>query len=342
MSVHCLKDGRWVVRYTDPQTHKPKTEYFGRGPSAEQRARSRDKALGLKSTRPKSSDASEASFADIAAEYAAYKNFNANSHKMLMIRMTSNILPIIGDINAIRMSHYDLDRFVSVRRKTVSRSTVRREITDIKAVLNWAARRNPPLIPFNPIRDYQSPPSDDAVIIPPTLEELNAILKCANERLVRAIKISCYTGLRPGAVELLTLRWDHVMFDLNVIRVISAEKGGIKMRDIPIHPNFESELRYWSQTDKSPMGFIINDHGKPIKCIRVAWNNAKRRAGITRRLRMYDLRHLFVTRAIELGADYKTLSEIVGSSPETLRKHYQHVSSEAKKGVINNMPKVGI
>ena len=66
----------------------------------------------------------------------------------------------------------------------------------------------------------------------------------------------------------------------------------------------------------------------------------QKKAGITRRLRMYDPRHFFVTTAIEGGSDYKTLSEIVGSSPETLRRHYQHVSGAARISLIGRMPKI--
>lgn len=56
---------------------------------------------------------------------------------------------------------------------------------------------------------------------------------------------------------------------------------------------------------------------------------------------MYDLQHDFVTSAIEAGVDYKTLSEIVGSNPETLRKYYQHVSSASKINAIGTIRNAG-
>lgn len=201
-------------------------------------------------------------------------------------------MPAIGDASAIKLIFTDIDNYVNARRKTVKDNTIRREIVDIKAILNWSVKRRPPLIPYNPIRDYPAPQADDDVITPPTSEEAQAIMQYANERLLRAIKISWYTGLRPGAIELLSLTWANVLWDRGVIRSI-------------LNP----------------------------------WKQAMAKAGITRRLRPYDLRHLFVTRAIEAGIDYKTLSDIVGSSPETLRKHYQHVSNEARRKAISIMPK---
>jgi integrase len=113
------------------------------------------------------------------------------------------------------------------------------------------------------------------------------------------------------------------------------------MREVPIHPEFLPELRQWAETDKMT-GHIIQYCGHPITRLQEAWRIAKEKAGITRRLRLYDLRHFFVTSAIEAGADYKTLSDIVGSSPETLRRHYQHVSSAARVKLIGNMPSLPV
>ncbi|MFZ3047446.1 MAG: site-specific integrase, partial [Desulfatirhabdiaceae bacterium] len=343
MSVTQLKDGRWIVQYPNPDKgEKPRLirEYFGRGPSARLKAEQRDSDLSLKQTRPKAVDDSEPRFYELAAEYLKYKNFSANSSKHAGIRQKANILPLLGPTPAIKLTYTDMDRYVIERRQQglknpkmkheTKNSTIRREITDIKAILNWAVKRRPPLIPYNPIRDYKSPEADDAVIMPPTPEEAAAILSVANERLRRAIALSWYTGLRPGAVELLSLTWSNVLWDRNVIRIQSAHKGGPELRDVPIHPDFLLELRKWWETDGKGFGPIIHYRGKPILKLQMPWERALKKAGIKRRIRPYDLRHYFVTRAIEEGTDYKTLSEIVGSSPETLRRHYQHVSNESR------------
>lgn len=346
MSVHQLKDGRWVVRYPDPDgkdSNARKCEYFGRGATAEQKARQRNESLALQKRRPiKNEDFSGPTFSELAGEYVVNKNFrNDNSRDLCQLRLSANILPIIGDIQAIRLTFDDLDRYVRLRRQSVKASTIRREITDIKAILNWATKRRPPLIPMNPVRDFRAPLPDDAVIIPPTKGEVQAILKHANERLKRAITLSWYTGLRPGAVELFALKWDSVLWESSVIRIVSAEKGGPGLRHVPIHPLLLDTLKSWYKVDDNTIGPIIHDKGRGIASLKKAWKIAKQKAGITRRLRLYDLRHFFVTTAIETGTDYKTLSEIVGSSPETFRKYYQHVSSAAMVSAIGNMPDIG-
>jgi integrase len=339
MSVHQLKDGRWIVKIYDPEKKsKFRWEYFGRGSVAESKARARDNDLDFKKTKPKNDNDESPFFHDLVGDYILHHNFNPNSEKLCKIRFYSIIIPVLGQVKAMRLSHDDIDRYIRERHKTVKMNTIRRELTDIKSVMNWAVKRRPPMIPLNNIRDYQLPPSNDAVIQPPTMVETDAILKHANERLFRAIKIAWYTGLRPGAVELFSLRWDHVLFETRTIQITSADKGGPKRREVPIHPEFLSELEAWKVKDGDPSGYIIHQNGRQILRLITAWRIAKKKAGITRRLRMYDLRHFFVTTAIESGADYKTLSEIVGSSPETLRKHYQHVSGAARVSLIGNMP----
>jgi integrase len=219
---------------------------------------------------------------------------NENSKNLLSIRLEANILPFIDNIPAARLTHDTLEKYVRHRRKTVKANTVRRELVDIKVILNWAIKRHPPLIPYNPVRDFPMPKSDDAVITPPSPHECTEILKHANQRLMRGIKLAWCTGLRPGAVELMSLTWGAVLWDRRVIRIQSAHKGGPALRDVPIHPDFFDELKIWWDADNNGFGPIIHLKGKLIKSLKIAWTTAKEKAGIKRRLRLYDLRHDFL------------------------------------------------
>jgi len=170
-------------------------------------------------------------------------------------------------------------------------------------------------------------------IRPPSMAETRAILKAAEPHLMRFIKLSYYLGVRPGAVELLGLTWDAVNWDTNTIEVISAEKGGMVKRHVPIHDGFEAELKTWWKADNKT-GPIIRYRDKPVASIKTAWENALIRAKIKRRLRPYDLRHNFITAALEEGADIGAVAAIVGSSPETLRRHYQHVTNRLRRQTV--------
>jgi len=342
MAYTQLKDGRWICYYRvrgEDGKSRIKKEYFGRGAQGQARAKERDSELGLKKRRPRRAVLGP-SVAALCQSYYDSKNFNANSKKQLFIKLDSIIVPIIGRIPAIKLSHQDLDKYVSRRRTDgVKFSTIRREITDIKAIFNWSVSRHPPLIPFNPVRGYKKPPSDDAIILPPTQEETEAILKAAGPHLKRVIWLSYYLGLRPGAVELLSLKWKQINWETKTILIVSAHKGGPEQRQVPLHDDFMKKLRQWYKEDKK-RGYLIHYHGKPIKKIQTSWKGALKRAGITRRIRPYDMRHYFISRALENGADMKALSEIVGSRPETIMRHYQHVSTEMRRKTVAMIPKL--
>jgi len=347
MAVTCKKDGRWVVYYRDPAASgKTIFEYFGRGAEAEAAAKKRNRELGLRRyKKEKPPQDPGPMFYELANAYVINKQFNDNSRHHLKLRLKANIFPAIGQKKASALTHSDLDRYVKSRvRQGVKYSTIAREITDIKAILNWAARRQPPLIPANPVRDYPKPKADDAIIMPPTRSEMAAILAHASDHLCRAIHLAYYIGMRPGAVELLSLTWGAVNWENQTIHVISAKKGGPIGRSVDLHTKFLPVLEKWHEADQKQhkktdisSRTIIHFNGKPIARIHKTWKNTLIRAGITRRIRPYDMRHEFVTRALEGGADLKTVSEIVGSSPRTIMQTYQHVSNPLRKRTINSM-----
>ena len=320
-------------------------EYFGRGAEGEVAAKKRNRELGLRNYKPKKTPRNGIFFYKLAKAYAQNKGFNPNSKKHLLIRLQANILPFFGQRIAEELKHSDLDKYVKKRTDDgVKFSTIAREITDIKAILTWSARRIPPLIAVNPLRDYQKPKADDEVIFPPTKKEIQAILAHAPDHLARAIYLAYYTGMRPGRVELLSMTWRYVNFEAQTLEVLSAHKGGPIRRTVDIHPEFLALLKEWFKEDRKTFEEedisdrpMVHWAGKPVGRILKSWKTAVAKAGITRRLRPYDIRHQFVTRAIEGGADIKTVSEIVGSSPRTLMHTYQHVSNPLRKRTILNM-----
>lgn len=347
MAIRQRKDGRWVVYYRSGG--KITEEYFGRGPEAEAAAVKRNDSLNLRPYTKGPASSKGPLFEDLAQQYVKNKDFDPYPRKHLLIRLAANILPFLGDRIAVNITHHDMNRYVEKRRADgVKGSTIRREITDIKAILNWATRWHPPLIPLNPIREFQAPKPDDDIIYPPTAKELKKIMAEAPDHLKRAISLSFYTGLRPGAVELLSITWSQVNFEYRIIHIISAKKGGPKRREVPIHRQFLPTLSSWFDSDKEFFSRksknitihnvpIIHFRMQPIKSIRKTWKTTLERAGIKRRIRPYDLRHQFITRALENGADLKTVSEIVGSDPKTLLKHYQHVSNKMRRKLIDDM-----
>jgi integrase len=355
MSVHLRKDGRWCVDWVDRESKKHLRKYFGRGPEAEVVARDFNTGLGLHPWEHRTPQANSAYFIDLLNAYTQAKIsvIQPVSMKNLLWKMSGVIVPEIGSLKASQITPQRIDAYVSKRLKKPirfdsdkkpvgypKRTTIHREISDIKAVLNWAVKRR--LISFNPITAYEMPKRDDAVILPPSEDEIARILAVAPHHLRRSILISYYTGLRPGARELFSMVWQDVSFETGTILVRSARKGGIKTRLVPIHKRFLPELLTWKDQDANAgRKFLIHFRGKQVHSIKKSFGTAKRKAGISRRIRLYDLRHGFASMALRAGADLRSVSEIMGHSrPDTTSRIYQHTDSIMHQDVISRIPMV--
>ncbi len=336
MSVHQLKDGRWLCRYPkgkDPDRPKTNKKYFGRGVDAERAAHEFNEMLGLEKKKVQRSPV----FLELVNEYLSAKEHTIakSTFTNFCIKMEGVISPRIGHIQVHKLTPAKMDEYVSERSKSVKTTTIHRELSDIRAVIRWAVSRR--LIASNPLEWFSLPKRDDARIQPPTKAEFEAILACAAPHLKRAMLISYHTGLRPGKEELLPLPWNAVDFVGKTLTVMSADKGGIPVRMIPLNKTILGYLEKWYEDDKkSEMHYLIHYQGRKIDRLSKAWNAAKKRAKVLRRIRMYDIRHCFITTLLENGADLKSVSEIAGhASPEMTMKIYQHVSNDLKRKAVD-------
>lgn len=336
MSVYQLPDGRWLCEYRkgmDPDRPNTNKKYFGRGEAAEKEAREYNALLGFGNRNKQKSP----TFIELVNEYTASRRYQMASSTLhnFSIKMDRIILPILGNEMAHALTPKRLDDYIGIRSRAGQKmTTIHRELSDIRAVLNWSYDRN--LIANNPMRGFEMPKRDDARIQPPTEQEFKAILECAVPHLKRAMLISWHTGLRPGREELLSLTWQAIDFHSQTITVMSADKGGLPRRIIPLNKTILRYLDEWySEDEKNGYHYLVHYNGKKIDEIKKSWQAAKRRARITRRLRMYDIRHAFATDLLASGANLKAVSEILGhASPDMTMKVYQHVNDDLKRAAV--------
>lgn len=356
MAIRRLKDGRWTAYWRDKADGKLKHRYFGRGPEAQAAARAFNATLGLATRRPDPADTGPL-FGDLVNQYAAARATAIQEASLVnfMWKMQGVILPALGTLHAMAVSADTLDRYAAARlatarrtdpetgaaRSFIKRTTVHRELSDIRAVLNWAVRRR--LIPWYPADGFEMPRRDDEVIAPPAAAEIAAIAANAPERLVRALAIAYYTGTRPGT-EILERRWQDVDLQARTIFIESARKGGRRARSVYLHDDLLALLTAWRTADEklpAPPERIVHYKGRPVGSLKKCWSTAKRKAGITRRLRPYDLRHAMATAALSHHADLKSTSLVLGHTrTDTTTMVYQHHDTELQRDVIRRLPSV--
>ena len=279
-------------------------------------------------------------YADIAWEYLKAKPLSEQYRYTNVWTLKNIILPVLGDKNPLEITRRDMSKITAIcRQRNHKQNTIHSTISIAKRILNWGV--NEGIIEINPVRDYKVPHGGDLEILPPTTAERDAIWSHARDHLKRAIVLSTGIGVRVGRSELFDIQWSDVNFAEGTLTIRSARKNKEKQfRVIELNPSLISILEGWHQADKKKgVSYIIHWGKKKIRSIQSAWDSAKKKAGITRRLRPYDMRHYFVTEAIKAGADLKAVAEIVGhSSLAMILKHYQHVVSEQKRFAIDSIP----
>lgn len=350
MSVHRLRDGRWcaIWRKAGRQLRK----YFGHGPDAEAKAREFNVGKS-RSWERRTPEINAALFSDLVSGYLAAKSGSMSpvSAKNFEWKMLGVILPELGHLKAAQITPARLDLYVAKRLKSAKimldgskrypkRTTIHREISDIKAVLGWSVKRR--YIAFHPAAGFEMPKRDDAIMMPPSADEVQKLVDAAPDHLRRAILLSYYLGIRPGARELFALTWQDVDVEGMTVLVRSSFKGGPRLRMIPIHLSLLPLLAAWNKQDGGK-GYLISYHGAPVASLRRSFKTAKSKAGITRRLPLYALRHAFASILLAGAADLKSVSEILGHSrTDTTTRIYQHTDRAMHEAAIARLPAIKV
>ena len=177
----------------------------------------------------------------------------------------------------------------------------------------------------------------------------------ANKTNYLGIVICLYTGIRLG--ELLALTWNDIDFN-NGIMTISKTAYRIKQngkpqvvvdkpktknssRFIPLPKQLLKILKRAKRISKSD--FLLSTRMGGIVGTRAYQKTYER---ILRKLNIpyknfHSLRHTFATRAIEMGMDVKTLSEILGhKNPVITLQRYTHSMLSYKIEMMNKMGKM--
>lgn len=172
-------------------------------------------------------------------------------------------------------------------------------------------------------------------------EDMLRVMDCAVWRDAKAVanlaKLLAFSGVRIR--EAAGLRWQDVDFDNSVLHVrwqrdangnLVTPKNGTG-RDIHMSADLRDTLlaMFNAAERKGP-----DDRVTTVDSCQHSLDHAARVVGC-RRLRQHDLRHLFATRNLECGSDFKTLATWMGHSDGGIlaAKLYSHVRADHAKRV---------
>lgn len=379
------RNNSYYVVTRDPESGKQKWQSCGQGLEGKKQAHELHDTLkdrGQIRTYTPNPPAMEApTFTTLANEYMKARRADMPKVSLanLFQKLKSVILPEIGHLPATRITGRRLDQYIAKRAtqpvykrigkkdhqrmevatdrhgqpRTVKMTTIHRELTDIQAILNWAADPVRGYIAANPVAGYRKPRRDDEIIMPPTAAEIRSIMAHMPDHARRAVILSYYTGVRPGR-ELFGIKWDDTDLDKQTILIRSARKGGPAHRRVPIPDELMPAMKKWRTADRQEARDladqgriqppeIIRYKNRPVTSIKKALNTAKAAAGITRRLRLYDLRHAYATDLLDTGADIASVAYLMGHSrPDTTARIYRHIAAQRLHEIVNKRPHLTI
>lgn len=280
----------------------------------------------------------------------------------------NHIIPKLGCVDLRNITTYNLQVFFNEKlvngridgKGGLSSKSVKDMHTILSTSLKQALNNN--LIDRNPCINIKIPTDKYTIIRVLSVDEQklleNAVLN-SDHYLSIAIILALYTGLRLG--EVCALQWKDVDLSNAILRVtsnlqriklvpedgnkktkivIGTPKSSASVRDIPFSMGLCNYLVMKKKSVSSSHKFVVCNSEEHFVDPRTLQNYFKKlmdQLGI-RSASFHTLRHTFATRAIEVGMDIKSVSEILGHADVSITlKKYVHSLTEHKR---NQMQKI--
>ncbi len=141
-------------------------------------------------------------------------------------------------------------------------------------------------------------------------------------------------GLRSG--ELINMQVSDIDSERMVIHIRNAK--GSKDRYVPLSQKLLPHLRDY-YIEYRPKRFLFNSgdgEGKYSKTsLRKVFHRAVKRAGISKNVRLHNLRHSYATHLLEKGVNLRYIQELLGHNSPKTTQIYTLVTSEDSRKVIS-------
>lgn len=274
----------------------------------------------------------------------------------------NHIIPVLGNYEITILSTIKIQEYINnkiekgnlINGNKLSYNTVMSIMSVLKLVLKWAYENK--MIDKDITLKVKVPQNEqkDIKVFSNNEQRLLEQYCLNNKNNYIGIVLCLYTGLRIG--ELLALTWNDIDFDKKTLSVnktvcrikvngiskihIDTPKSKSSKRIIPIPIQIIPYLKKIKKNSKSI--YVISTRTNKMVETRAYQKLYER---ILKRLKLnyrnfHTLRHTFATRALELGMDIKTISEILGHSNAVITlNRYSHSLLSYKIEMMNKLGK---
>jgi len=356
MAIITRKDGRVVVYYL--VNGQRQYEYFGRGPEAMKSARLRNLEIKLRKRQGLFHVTARGAiaFSILAQEYLDARAIELSDGMLDAVTRTLTVfaLPEIGQKSVSAITIEDWNR---IERNLLARDcgakTINKYFQYIQKVFSWGIQRG--YLVEHPWRSREPMRIRKQFTIELfTIEEFRQIIEHAPDHLKWALEVEYHTAMRPGRTELFALKWDDIDFQTGAVRIYSSKTDSYHTQYVPMaFVERIKQRREWYLAESKRLvkrrgklypecPYVIQYHGRRVSSqVTKAWNQAKKDAGVTKRIRLYDIRHFYITHALAAGANLMELAARVGhKGPEMIVRVYAHLVEEMKQKNALEIPEL--
>lgn len=360
------KDGRWEARYAKGYQPSGKIRYgFCYGKSYKE---AKEKVMKLRcavSEAAASGSSARQPFSHFCDEWlqAAKNRVKPATYSKYTSILDNHILPMLGSCRPEALTAAALQRFSDalLHQKRLSPKTVRDILTCLRAVRRYAAGQFPGLFPPADIPYPKEYPQEMRVLSPAEQKRLTGYLLADMDACKFGVLLALLTGLRIG--EICALRWENISTRDRTIRVrgtmqrlknAPAEQGG-RTKVVIGPPKSSRSLRTIPMTEQAALlcmrmqashedAFALTGTAQYMEPRTLQYRLKKYTAACKLEgVHFHTLRHTFATRAVEVGFEIKTLSEILGHSTTSVTlDRYVHSSLELKRENMRKLDAVGM
>lgn len=341
MKVEHHRDGRTFTRFPGPNG-KRMYKFFGKGPEADKRC----KEFIAQHHRPGSTSGAP-TLADLTLAYLQIRQ----PHQSTAQSIRKHVFEYGAEFArkpADELTRFDLAALREVmsnaefKGRRLKPRTINQAQSNIRAILQWGVEEG--YISVNPWAGFKKLKVGSTP--PPTLppDALDRLLAVAPPWLQWAMLVAYNLYLRPGKVELFSLKWTAFDWAASRVTVIQAKTRRPKV----VYPDTEfMRLAFQVYQANQAKGFTLVCHrgdGKRVRDYRNIWEATVDRAGFKKgSVRFYDLRHHAISGSLAAGADLAAVSAQAGhATPYVTASVYSHALPGAQQRAAEKLPKVNL
>jgi integrase len=358
-NVYKRKDGRWEGRIIKPGG-KIKYVYAATYKEVKEKKNDLQRDIMAKGTSTVSIGKTATELFEHWLSDEVLDRVKATTHENYSYCINNYVIPFFKNTGSNCITEQTVEKFVKSIRDNlqISESYKRKLLSIFKTALrdilkthpNYSAIIQKVILPKMQNREVQAFSVNEQRLIE------NAVLNSKDKRAI-GILLCFYTGIRLG--ELCALRWEDIDFEAGTMSVsktvartknsqhegsktmllVGSPKSQKSMRKIPLPGFLITMAKEMPLVSKEKGCYILTGTDKPLdpRTYEKLFKRILIKSGVKDR-KFHTIRHTFATRALELGVDIKTMSEILGHSNVTVTLNiYAHSLYEQKRIAIDKL-----